>query len=253
MKQKVDFDIQIIIADNSNNAENRKNLETLKKYKNITLIFNKTNLGYTKAHNVAAKKATGDYIFIVNPDILIKDQGTLQKLVDFMERHKDIAILGPKQIDDDVNKVAMTVRAFPKLSLQFARRTSLRNWPLIKKWVAYDEMRHLDYNKTQDVEWLQSSFIVVRRNFWEEVGGLEEKYFLFMSDPEICWQAWKRKKRVVYYPEVKVYADGIRCSAGGIKTFFKKWTMQQHLKDSFKYRLRHIFKGNPFKTYKKRK
>jgi len=251
-KQETDFDVEIIIADNSCNKENREKLETLKKFDDITLIFNEKNLGYTKANNVAASKATGDYIFIVNPDILIKDPGSLQKIVDYMDKYNDIAILGPKQINDDTNDNAMTVRGFPTLTRQITRRTWFRKLPFLKKIVAYDEMQHLDYDKIQDVDWLQSSFVAVRSDFWKKVGGLEQDFFLFMSDPEICWKAWEMGKRVVYFPEVQVYADGIRCSSGGFKTFFKKWTMQQHLKDSLKYRWRHIFRSNPRKKFLKK-
>lgn len=244
-KQNANFQIEIVIVDNSCNDDNKEKLETLNIYENVKLIFNKKNLGYTRAHNVASKQCTGDYIFIINPDILIKEKDSLQKMVDYLDANPNVAILGPKQINDDTDTVAMTVRAFPKLYLQIARRTFLRNLPILKKLVAYDEMQHLDYDKIQEVDWIQSSFIAVRKDFWDKVGGLCESYFLFMSDPHICFQAWELGKKVVYFPEVKVYADGIRCSSGGFTTFFKKWTMRQHLTDSIKYRLKHLFKVNP--------
>ncbi len=249
--QVCNFDIEIIIIDNSCNVQNREKLETLKKYDNVKLIFNETNLGYTKANNKAAKHATGKYIFIVNPDIIIKDDHALQKMVDYMDQNPKIAILGPKQVNDPEGEVAMTVRAFPKLHIQVARRTFLKNFPYFKSRVAYDEMQHLDYEITQEVDWIQSSFICVRRDFWEKVSGLHEEYFLFMSDPHICFQAWELGHRVVYYPEVHVHADGIRCSSGGVLTFFKKWTLRQHLKDSLKYQFKHFGKGNPRLKFKK--
>lgn len=246
-KQKHNYELEIIIADNSCNAENKAKLETLKKFENVKLIFNETNLGYTKAHNVAAKHASGKYIFIVNPDIIIRNEDTINKMVAYMEQNPDVAILGPKQMNDD-GTLAMTVRAFPHLSLQVARRTWVRHIPGIKKLVQHDEMQHLDYDKTQEVDWLQSSFVCVRKNFWDQVNGLCEDYFLFMSDPEICWQAWELGKKVVYYPEVTVYADGIRLSRGGFKAFFKKWTLRQHLKDAIKYQQKHFLKRNPRKN-----
>ncbi|PKL36795.1 glycosyl transferase family 2 [Candidatus Peregrinibacteria bacterium HGW-Peregrinibacteria-1] len=244
-EQVCDFEIEIIIVDNSCNEENKKKLETLRRFDNVKLIINEKNLGYTKANNRGAAQATGKYIFIVNPDIVVRDKDCFQKMVDFMDANPDVGIMGPKQFDELVDSVGMTVRAFPKLYVQIARRTFLRNVPLLKQKVAYDEMRHLDYDKTQDVDWLQSSFIVVRGDVWRTIGGLNEKYFLFMSDPEICWRSWELGKRVVFYPEVTVYADGLRVSGGGVRDFFKKWTIRQHLVDSIRYRLRHLGRKNP--------
>lgn len=250
-KQKTDFDFEIIIIDNSCNEENRKKLETLEHFDNVQLIFNEKNLGYTKANNKAAKRAKGEYVLIVNPDIIIDKEDTLQKIVDYMQSNPEIAILGPKQINDNTGKIAMTLRAFPKLHIQVARRTFLRNLPYFKSRVAYDEMQHLDYEKVNEVDWIQSSFIAVRRDFWEDVKGLYEGYFLFMSDPHICWQAWDRGYKVVYNPEIVVHADGVRCSSGGVLTFFKKWTLRQHLVDAMRYSWKHIFKINPRKQKKR--
>ena len=248
-KQNLDSGLEIIIIDNSCNVQNREKLESLKSFKNVSLIFNEKNLGYTKANNKAAERAKGDYIFIVNPDIIIEDHDLLQNITDYMDKNPEIAILGPKQINDDTGKTAMTVRAFPKLHIQIARRTFLRRLPYFKKRVEYDEMQHLDYDEIQEVDWIQSSFIAVRRDFWEKIGGLHEGYFLFMSDPHICWQAWKLGYKVVYYPKVKVLADGIRCSAGGVGEFFKKWTLRQHLKDAILYQFNHFFKRSPRKNH----
>jgi N-acetylglucosaminyl-diphospho-decaprenol L-rhamnosyltransferase len=169
----------------------------------------------------------------------------LQKLVEYMNANPKVGVMGPKQVDDPNNEIAMTVRAFPKLRNQIARRTWLRKLPGFKEAVAHDEMRHLDYSKTQEVDWLQSSFWIVRKKLWDELEGLDERYFLFMSDPDFCWKTWQKGLQVIYYPEVIVNADGKRCSAGGFLDFFRSWTMRQHLKDAIKYRMQYAFRQRP--------
>lgn len=244
-RQKVAFDYEIIIVDNSCNAANAKKLDTLRGLPNVRVIGNAKNVGYIRGNNQGAALARGEFLLIVNPDIIWQDRQTLQKLVDFMEKHPEIGICGPKQINDSDGRVAMTVRAFPNIFLQVARRTFFRRWPLIKKWVAYDEMRHLDYDKTQQVDWLQSSFWIMRRELWNKLGGLDRSYFVFMSDPEMCWRVWKAGRQVIYYPDVCVHADGRRASEGGFLAFFQKWTMRQHVKDALIYQLKHLFRRNP--------
>jgi len=251
--QKTNFSFEIIVIDNSCNEENAKTISVLSKFENVSLVINNANLGYIKAHNSVNHLIRGEYIFIVNPDIEWRDDNVMQKMCDYMDANSDIGILGPRQLENN-GKVAMTVRAFPKFFLQVARRTFLRNLPILKNLVGYDEMQHLDYNNIQEVDWLQSSCILVRRDLWDEIGGFNDDYFLFMGDVELSWQAWKHNKRVVYYPEVKVYADGKRVSQGGFLKFFSSWVLRQHVVDSLKFRWKFFGKKNPrLEYYKKNK
>jgi len=249
LTQTVNFDFKLIVIDNSCNEQNAKILKDgLGSNENIELIINPKNLGYVRAHNAIKDKIEGEYVFIINPDILLKEKDTLQKMIDYMDANPEIGLLGPKQVDDN-GEIAMTVRAFPKFYLQVARRTFLRNLPILKKMVAHDEMRHLDYSKIQDVDWLQSSFVLIRKDLWDKIGGLDEKYFLFMSDVELCVDVWENGFRVVYYPETSVYSDGKRVSAGGFIKFFQSWVLRQHVKDSLSYEMNHLFESNPRKKY----
>jgi N-acetylglucosaminyl-diphospho-decaprenol L-rhamnosyltransferase len=247
--QNVNFNIEVIIIDNSCDPENAARLKSLEEYHGVQVHINEKNTGYIRGNNLGAKLACGKYLMIVNPDIIWHEIDALQKLVDFMERNPQIGICGPKQIDDTTGKVGMTVRAFPQLPLQIARRTFLRHIPGVKGMVAYDEMKHLDQDRVQTVDWLQSSFWIVRKSVWEELGGLNKDYFIFMSDPDLCFKAWQKGHEVVYYPKVTVRADGLRASEGGIGSFFTKWTLRQHLKEATKYSFKHLFKGNPHERY----
>jgi len=244
-KQHVDFPFEVIIVDNSNSVENARKLRQLEKYENVRLIFNQKNLGYTRGTNCGVNVARGEYIFIVNPDIVWSNKDAFMKLVEFLDLHPRVGVVGPKQINDTDGSVAMTVRAFPRFWRQIARRMWLRRLPIIRPKVEFDEMRHLDYTQTQPVDWLQSSFIVVRRSLWNQLGGFNERFFLFMSDPDFCWKMWSAGFEVIYLPEVIVNADGLRCSAGGFLDFFCKWTLRQHFRDALKYHIKYFWRKNP--------
>lgn len=244
-KQRVNFEFEIIVAVNAPTDAERKKLAPLAANEKVQLIFNETNLGYPRGVNAAVRKSSGEIIFIVNPDIVWRDRNALAKLVHFLDTNPHVGIVGPRQIDEPTGETALTVRAFPKLTRQIARRTWLRRLPIIRSKVAFDEMRHLDHTKIQPVDWLQSSCIAVRRELWEAVGGLDERFFLFMSDPDLCWKAWQRGYEVIYFPDTVVGADGRRCSAGGFFDFFRKWTLRQHLRDALKYHARYFGRRNP--------
>ena len=220
IRQDNSSDIEICVVDNSCDPENNETLLRINKHKNVHLIFNSKNLGYTRACNYAAGLFDTSYVVLVNPDISWKDNSTLSDLISLMDAQPDIGVLGPRQINDD-GTTPNTVRAFPNFPIQVAGRTPLRLLPKIKKWVNNYEMKDFDYNKSQYVDWFQSSFMVIRSDLWQRLGGLDTAYFLFMSDPEICFRAWSLGYKVLYTADSVVGADGIRCSSGGFFHVFK--------------------------------
>lgn len=232
--QKTQYDYEIIIVDNSCDVQNA---EILRSIPEVQLQINKENNGYTRGNNQAVRKASGEYLFIVNPDI-VWEENTLEHMINYLEKNPEVAVLAPRQKNPDGTD-AMTVRAWPTLTAQIARRTFLRHLPKIKTIVAADERQDFDYNKVQDVPWVQSSFCAVRRDFWDSVGGFDEDYFIFMADTELCLQAHCAQKRVVYYPKAVVHADGLRCSDGGFLSFFQKPILKMHLTDSRKFTQKH--------------
>jgi len=120
LRQETNFGYKVFVTDVSCNAEQVRIItEGLKDHPEVELIINKKNVGYSKSHNKIKGKEVGQYILVVNPDIIFRNQDTLQKMVDYMESHPDVAVLGPKQIND-TGGVALTVRAFAKFYLQSA-------------------------------------------------------------------------------------------------------------------------------------
>ncbi len=274
--QKLDCELEIIVVDNSCDAAGRAKLETLREQTDIKLIFNEHNLGYTRGVNRGAQVATGEYLLILNPDIVWRDETALQTLVDYLDQHSECGIVGPRQINETNSQIspnpslkrgeptlsekeegkqgdfinentALTVRAFPRLRVQIARRTWLQHLPYFQRLIADYEMRAMDWSQTQPVDWLQSSCLLVRRALWERLGGLDERYFLFMSDPELCWRAWAAAQQTVYLPTAVVYADGLRASRGGFLSIFTSRALRLHIVDAFRYWWRHKGRISPRK------
>ncbi len=252
-----DITFHIAVVDNSCNTENAKILqsgleEVMHNHSRhtVSLDITEKNIGYTKGNNrgvqAIEKKLNTPlkYVFIINPDIETKERSVFQKIITYLETHKEIGIIGPRQVHEN-GEYAMSVRQFPNLFTQIFRRLWLRHLPFIKQAVERDEMQKMNKAKTQDVDWLQSSFICIRKNIWDTIGGFNEEYFLFMADSELCLQTWKLNYRVVFFPQAEVYADGIRCSGGGLHTFFTNWVLRQHVKDAWKYFIKHILQKNP--------
>jgi len=248
--QKTSFGLEVCIGDNSVDTQNAqilskgiKRLQTIYPDIQFSLDIFSTNTGYSVGNNRIAHHATGKRICVLNPDIQWKDNFVLQKLWEKLDTDTSIGIIAPAQKELPSYTDALSVRSFPSLFVQIARRTFLRFVPVVSSWVQKDEMSDIDRNKEQPVDWVQSSFFMIGQSLWEELGGFDERYFLFLADTQMCLECWRKGKKVWYFPHVEVYSDGIRCSEGGIFSFFTKRTLRIHVWDSILYFLKNKKKG----------
>ena len=239
--QQGDFRVEVIVIDNSCNENNQRELKVLDGLPGVTLIFNNSNAGYVGACNQGFKLCKGEYIFLVNPDIVWMKDNVLSKVVGTFSTEGSIGIIGVRQENDD-GTTPETVRRFPDLLTQIARRTFLRDLPWLRSRVAKYEVTSFDYSVSADVDWVQSSFMAITRDVWLLLGGLDKRFFLFMSDPDICYRAWGHNYRVFYQSDVLVGADGKRCSEGGIRDIFTSKAIRYHLRDAIYYQFKYLLK-----------
>ncbi|QUM84642.1 glycosyltransferase [Moritella sp. 28] len=239
--QQGDFDIEVIVIDNSMDSGNQQILSQYQDTDNVTLIFNQRNNGYIRGSNQGADLCRGDYLFFVNPDIEWKSVTTLADIIAIYQRDKGIGIVGTRQLNDD-GSTPDTVRRFPNLIAQVVRRTSLRNWPILKGIAEYYEYAEFDYFKPANVDWIQGSFMAISREVWERIGGFDNRYFIFMADPDICYKCWELGYKVHYESDIVVGADGLRCSAGGIYDVFSNRVLRFHIRDACIYNLQYLLK-----------
>ena len=240
LAQETTAEIEIIIIDNSCSKENFNKLKALESNQ-VKLIKSNKNLGYIQACNLGVSHSNSDFIFLVNPDIVWLEKDTITNILKEFDTAPNIGIIGTRQRNDD-GTTPNTVRRFPDIIAQVSRRTFMRKIPWFAKRVSSYEMDDFDYSTSGNVEWMQSSFMVVRQELWNKIDGLDNRFFLFMADPDICYQAWENGFKVRYLANVCVGADGKRCSEGGFLSVFKSKAIRYHLKDAFNYELKYFSK-----------
>jgi len=241
LTQQGDFDIEVIVVDNSMDVGNQQILLQYQDTDNVSLVFNPQNNGYTRGSNQGADLCRGDFLLFVNPDIEWKSETTLADIISIYKQDPEVGIVGTRQLNDD-GSVPDTVRRFPSLLAQVVRRTSLRNWPLLKGITEYYEYVEFDYYKPADVDWIQSSFMTISREVWDKIGGFDSRYFIFMADPDICYKCWELGYKVHYESDIVVGADGLRCSAGGFNDVFSNRVLRFHIRDAFIYHFQYLLK-----------
>lgn len=232
-KSKTNFEYEVIFCDNNSTDESLAFLKSAEDSKKIRLVRTHKNLGYGKANNLAAKKAHGKYLLVLNADVMVEED-TLQKMVDYLENHHDVGILAPKLVYHDGNVQPSCRRDFKFMDL-FIKRTFLKKIPPFKKRYHHYVMADYDKNKEQEVDLVTGAFMMMPRALFERVSGFDERYFLFMEDFDLCRKIRNLCCKIIYYPHAKATHYHKRLSEGSALSLVFKKISWLHLSSAIKY------------------
>ena len=165
----------------------------------VKLIENRWNSGFSKAVNQGIGKSQGKYLLLLNPDTKMADDG-MDQILKFMEENPEVGICGPKMIDEK-SKLLYSCRSFPNYYTSISSSQSLLNrfFPqnlLSKRYL----LKGLDRAEVREVDWVSGSCLFARRKMLEEIGLLDENYFMFCEDVDLCLRAKKGGWKVFYFP-----------------------------------------------------
>lgn len=204
IKETHKYTMEIIVVDNAS-ADGSPDA-VRKHYPEIKLIVNKANLGFSKANNIGIKAATGRYVCLCNSDIIALD-GVIDKMIDYMTSHPEIGALGPKVLDENY-VLTLNCREIPTL-----RNSVCDFWFLKSLFKGIDAFRgrtqdNTTYDYTHNVGILSGCFMVVKGKALKEVGGLDERFFIYGEDTDWSKRFWQKGWKVVYYSDAQVIHIG---------------------------------------------
>ncbi len=193
--------------------------------------FEIKNKGYPQGNNYGFKQAKGKFLCILNPDIEV-EKDTFRVLMEYMKSNKKVGICGPRLVYPD-GEVQDNFRVFPRWIDLLIKRTFLRRIfrGRMRRYLMWDK----DVDKNEAVDWLTGAFQMFSRGSWEKLGPNDERYFLFMSDVDICREAWSKGLEVHFVGDTQALHNDERLSAGGVMDFFKKKIVRIHVWDAAKY------------------
>ncbi|CEK15192.1 predicted glycosyltransferase [Chthonomonas calidirosea] len=167
----------------------------------VHLIASKENLGFAKANNLALKRASGRYCLLLNPDTEPKP-GALRRMVDYLDAHPDVGAIGPKLLNSD-GSLQRNGRPFPSPLRELLGFDVIRK--LFSRLLGLKfEFGRDDFDVQWNVDHVSGACIMVPRRVIEEVGMLDEAFFMFYEEVEWCWRIKRAGYRVVYLPQAEV-------------------------------------------------
>ncbi len=190
---------EIFVVDNASKDDSREILTS--EIDGIKVHFSDKNIGYSRAVNIGLKKTTGDYIVLLNPDIIVLKEG-ISELIRFMEEHPRAGVASGQLINPNGTPQESAFRFYQPMTILY-RRTFFKYLPWAKRHLDHVFMRGTDFSKPQQVDWVLGACMCVRRSALQEVGLMDERFFLYFEDMDWCRRFWEKKWEVWYAPHAR--------------------------------------------------
>lgn len=215
---------KIYIVDNSTKENTLSFLA--EEYQEVDYLRPGKNLGFGGGHNYVLKALDSKYHAIVNPDILLTEDSLLA-LIEFLEE-SEAGMAVPRLTDESGRLQAVYRRELTVLDMAIRMFFASH----FKKRQSYHTMQDMDYGKPFRVPFAQGSFLVIRTELFQELGGFDSRYFMYMEDADLCRQV-NTKSSLWYCPKTSVihkWERGSHKDWGLLKVhmvsmvqYFKKW------------------------------
>ncbi len=235
IKENIDgIEYELIILDSQSEKKTRDMIE--EEYPQAKIIhFSENVANYGKLVNSGIEVAKGDYVLILNHDIVVLGDA-IKKLIEYMEENSRVGIIGPQLLTFS-NEVQKSCFRFPTISSVLVRRTFLKNTKWGKKKLAHFLIEGEDLDKTKAVDWIQASAMLVRREGIDKVGLWDERYPRYFEDTDWCRRFWQEGYRVIYLPSAQMshyYGRHSKKWGAFLDIFLNKYS-RMHLASFVKY------------------
>lgn len=194
--------VEIIVVDNASQDGTTEMMGT--EFPTVRLIANPENRGFTRGNNQALAAARGRYFFLLNPDAELLP-GALSEIGRYMDAPENarVGILGPQLLYAD-RSIQSSRRRFPTFATALLESTRLQPWFPRNRVLAHYYMSDTSDEEVQDVDWVVGAAMVVRRALYQEIGGMDERFFMYSEELDWCARARTAGWRVVYFPGAQV-------------------------------------------------
>ncbi|MFV2017274.1 glycosyltransferase family 2 protein [Micromonospora sp. LOL_023] len=181
-------------------------------FPDVVLKSNSVNVGFATAVNQAVTTVQTDVVLLVNPDCVCPAP-TVDALIEALRGHPRAGIVGPRIRRPD-GQIAISAHPFESLTTVVASRFGGGLLPVRLRRLMSGQARRAAYDACRDnggpiwVDWISGACMAVRTELLHRIGGLDEGYFLYYEDEELCLQAWRNSAAVMYLPTAEAMHVG---------------------------------------------
>ena len=192
--------LEIVVVDNGSGDGSVEMVRG--EFPGVRLVANEANRGFTAANNQGLALSRGRWLLLLNPDAeLVGD--ALSTMVEYMQAHPDVGALGPQLRYPD-GSLQPSRRRFPTFATALVESTVIQEW-----WADNGLLRRYYMADTRDdavqpVDWVVGACLLIRREAYDQVGGLDEGFFMYSEEMDWCRRLKSAGWEVVYLPTATV-------------------------------------------------
>lgn len=193
--QTSDVTYEVIVVDNA--SKDRTVQMIMNEFEQVAVIQNEKNRGFAFAVNQGMHVASGRYICLLNPDTEIRDRA-LEQLVAAMEQNPQIAVAGPRMLNED-GTIQPSVRRFPGFIDQFLIVSKLHLLCPDARSLSRYLARDFSYDQSQPVDQVMGACFMIRRSVIDQIGALDAKFFIWFEEVDFCKRVAEKTSMQVWY------------------------------------------------------
>ena len=198
----------------------------------VRLIRNMENVGFARAHNRGIAASTGDLVVLINPDTVV-GRDFFENLEGYFSQNPRVGIAGPRILDSGGGLQLSARREISALSGILGRTSLLTRLFPKSSFVKSQFPAVTDQTRPTPVDWVSGACLVIRRDCLQEIGPLDERFFMYFEDADLCRRAREAGWLVYYLPHVEIIHQTGASSRSGPKAI---WLLH---KSAFLYHRKH--------------
>ena len=223
---------EVLVVDN--NSKDGSVELVAERFPQVHLVKNNQNVGFARAVNTAFIQCKGSHVLLLNPDIEVS-LGAINSLLDYMESSLDVALAAPKLINPD-GSIQYSCRTYYNAQIAVMRRTILGKLLPNHRIIRNHLMMDWDHADTREVDWVLGGAMMLRRDAIPKGNVMDERFFLYFEDVDLCLRLQKAGWKVMYYPDAVMVHHHQRASAKKIWNRAKFEHLKSWIKFSWKHR-----------------
>ncbi len=190
-------DYETVVVDNASTDSSWKAL--ISEFPEVLFIPSETNDGFAKANNKAVKAAQGEYILLLNPDTELEGY-YMPEMLNFADSQKNFGCLGVRMHDADGRFLPESKRSVPDMFNSFEKLFTNFKKNNSKSYYRCD----VDEHAVAEVDVVTGAFLLIKKEVYQEVGGLDESYFMYGEDIDLCYTLLRKGFKNFYYGKASI-------------------------------------------------
>lgn len=232
---------EVVVVDNASTDGSMDYLRP--RFPHVRFIVGRENVGFSRANNIAIRQTESQYVLLLNPDTLVAED-TLHRCVDFLDAHPSVGATGVRMLNSDGSFAPESRRGLPTPFTSFCKMCGLGTLFPRSHVFGHYYMRYLDPNEANPIEVISGAFCMVRRQALDEVGLLDEDFFMYGEDIDLSYRLLQGGWKNYYLPCTILHYKGestVKSSFRYVHVFYEAMLIFFNKHFGHRYRVLGIF------------